>query len=66
MNEFKNFLDFLNKNDLYPDIRTIIGSSTEPVININGKKIIIFCSTNYLGLSSNRKVKDEVKKATEI
>ena len=50
--EIKNFLKFIKDQGLYPDTPIIEGPSTDPEILINGKKYLIFCSNNYLGLAN--------------
>lgn len=40
----------------YPHIRTIKGSSTDPEIIADGRKVLLFCSPNYLGLSNDPRV----------
>ena len=50
--EIKNFVQFIKKQGLYPDTPVIEGPSTDPEILINGKKYLIFCSNNYLGLAN--------------
>lgn len=42
---------------VYPDIRTIAGSSTDPVIVADGKEVLLFCSPNYLGLANDVRVR---------
>ena len=57
-------MEFINKSlkkildlELYPDIK-VIESSPEPEVLINGKKVLLFCSSNYLGLATNHKLID--------
>jgi len=40
----------------YPHIRVIAGSSTDPEITADGKRVLLFCSPNYLGLSNHPEV----------
>ena len=56
MEELYQILETLKKKDLYPDIRIIEGISTEPEVVVDGKKVLLFCSNNYLGLSGDKKV----------
>jgi len=37
----------------YPHIRVIAGSSTDPEITADGKRVLLFCSPNYLGFSNH-------------
>jgi len=45
-------LAYADKNELYPDLR-IIESGAEPEIVIDGKKVLMFASNNYLGLATH-------------
>src|SRR3989338_5264564 len=56
--EIKNFVQFIKEQGLYPDTPIIEGPSTDPEILINGKKYLIFCSNNYLGLANKDFLKD--------
>ncbi len=58
MNEIKKFVKFIKDQGLYPDTPIIEGPSTDPEIRINGKKYLIFCSNNYLGLANKDFLKD--------
>ncbi|MBP9802227.1 pyridoxal phosphate-dependent aminotransferase family protein [Patescibacteria group bacterium] len=58
----QNIIDSLNeirKLGQYPDVH-VIESSPEPEILINGKKILLFCSSNYLGMATNQQLIDSV------
>lgn len=63
MERIRNFLNYVKENNLYPDIKVIEGISTEPKIVINGKEVLLFCSSNYLGLANHPEVKEAVKEA---
>lgn len=65
MEALYQILEVLKKKDLYPDIRSIEGISTEPEAIVDGKKVLLFCSNNYLGISGDKKIKDEIIKAIE-
>jgi len=56
--EIKNFVQFIKEQGLYPDTPVIEGPSTDPEILINGKKFLIFCSNNYLGMANKDFLKD--------
>lgn len=47
----------LKDQNLYNNILTI-ESAVGPVIQINGKKLLNFCSNNYLGLANNPEMKE--------
>lgn len=58
----QNIVDSLNeirKLGQYPDVH-VIESSPEPEVLINGKKILLFCSSNYLGMATNKRLIDSV------
>jgi 8-amino-7-oxononanoate synthase len=55
MEKIKQVLNFLEKNDLYPDLRIIQGGAT-PEIKIDNRKVYMFSSNNYLGLATHPKV----------
>lgn len=46
----------LKEQHLYNNILTI-GSAVGPEMVVNGKKVLNFCSNNYLGLANNPKIK---------
>ncbi|MBI2475812.1 MAG: 8-amino-7-oxononanoate synthase [Candidatus Taylorbacteria bacterium] len=55
MKYVKRILDYADKNDLYPDMKIIDGPA-EPEVFIDGRKVLMFSSNNYLGLSNHPKV----------
>jgi glycine C-acetyltransferase len=54
----------LVKNALDWKIRILQGPST-PWCNVDGKKVLMFCSNNYLGLSNHPKLKEAALKAVQ-
>lgn len=48
---------------LYPRIPVIETSSTDPVVHVNNKDYMIFCSNNYLGLANADFVKEAAVQA---
>lgn len=60
MEEIRKIVRFLHDRDLYPDVKVIEGVSSDPEATIEGRKILIFCSANYLGLANDPILKKEV------
>lgn len=56
-------LDFAKSKDIYPDLHVIEGPSTNPEVIIEGKKMLMFSSNNYLGLATDARIKTAVKNA---
>jgi glycine C-acetyltransferase len=54
----------LVKNELDWRIRVLQGPST-PWCTVDGKKVLMFCSNNYLGLSNHPKLKEAAIRAVE-
>ena len=54
----------LVKNELDWKLRVINGPST-PWCNVDGKKVLMLCSNNYLGLSNHPKLKDASIRAVQ-
>jgi glycine C-acetyltransferase len=54
----------LLKNELDWRLRVLQGPST-PWCNVDGKKVLMFCSNNYLGLSNHPRLKEAAMKAVQ-
>jgi glycine C-acetyltransferase len=54
----------LVKNELDWKLRVLQGPST-PWCNVDGKKVLMFCSNNYLGLSNHPKLREAAIKAVQ-
>ena len=54
----------LVKNELDWKLRVLQGPST-PWCNVDGKKVLMFCSNNYLGLSNHPKLKEAAIEAVQ-
>lgn len=54
--KYKNIIDELKEIGLYNNI-TIIGSGQGAWLVVDGKKVLNFCSNNYLGLASDKRLK---------
>ena len=55
MNTISNILNYIEENGLYPEMKTV-SSSPRPVVDIESRKLIMFCTNNYLNLASHPKV----------
>lgn len=60
----KKQVEDLKEQNLYNNILTI-ESAIGPEIQINGKKLLNFCSNNYLGLANNPEMRNAAKKAID-
>lgn len=49
-------LQVMEDSQVYPDIK-VLQSASGPEVVIEGKKILLFCSNNYLGLANDERVK---------
>ena len=57
MQRIKRILHFAHTHELYPDMR-IVDGPPEPEVVVDGKKVLMFTSNNYLGLAAHPKVKN--------
>ena len=64
MKQVNKILNFLDDNNLYPDLRIIQGSA-EPTVLIDKKKVLMFSSNNYLGLATHPRVISAAIEATK-
>ncbi len=64
--ELRSILDFIDEKITYPDIFSIEGASTNPEVTVGGKKVLIFCSNNYLSTAADKRIKEEMIKAVNI
>lgn len=56
MDKIYSFLAQFKATGQYPEYITLDSAGTEPEVIIEGKKCLLFCSNNYLGLSKNPEV----------
>jgi 8-amino-7-oxononanoate synthase len=64
MKEIEKLLNYAKEHGLYPDLRLIEGSATPEVI-IDGQKVLMFSSNNYLSLSTHPRVIQAAIEATK-
>jgi len=57
----KKVLKIIREKNLYPEIK-IVGENapSEPEFIINSKKVLSFCSSNFLGLANNKEIKRKI------
>ncbi|PIY96620.1 MAG: 8-amino-7-oxononanoate synthase [Candidatus Kerfeldbacteria bacterium CG_4_10_14_0_8_um_filter_42_10] len=65
MDNIINAVNYIRKVGLYPDMPIITSGVNEPLCVINGKRYLMFCSNNYLGMTENRYVKNAAKKSID-
>lgn len=53
--DIKDLLNSVDKEELYPEVKSV--ESNEPETFISGKKVLLFCSLNYLGLAHHPNIK---------
>jgi len=66
ISQIKATLDFIEKEVKYPDIITIQGASTNPIIKVKDKDVLIFCSNNYLSVAADPRIKASVIDAVNV
>lgn len=65
MEKIKETLKEITKSGWAPDIKVIQGASSDPVVVIDGRRILLMSSANYLGLANDRELKDAVKEGID-
>jgi 8-amino-7-oxononanoate synthase len=65
LNEIRNELNIIKEKSLFRELRSI-GSTQSRIIKINGKNYLNFSSNNYLGLTNNELIKNEIIKSVNI
>ncbi|MBN1913006.1 MAG: 8-amino-7-oxononanoate synthase [Candidatus Omnitrophica bacterium] len=64
MKEIKATVKVFREKRLYPRIHTL-SSAADPEIIIEGKKVLLFCSNDYLGLANHPLIKQRAKEAID-
>lgn len=62
----EEMVDLMRNGGVYPDNGFVQGVSTGPEIVINGRRMISTCTSNYLDLAADPRVKKAIKKAVDI
>ncbi len=57
-------LELLKERELYRSLR-LMSSAQGPEVVIEGRRVILMCSNNYLGLAAHPRVKEAAKRAME-
>jgi len=61
--KIRETLKIISEKNVYPDIKIVEGGiSSKPEFIINGKRVLSFCSGNYLGLANNKEVETAIIK----
>lgn len=55
MKRIESIIDYVEEKELYPDLR-FVDSGAEPEVVVEGKKVLMFSSNNYLGLATHPKM----------
>ncbi|GGE61919.1 aminotransferase class I/II-fold pyridoxal phosphate-dependent enzyme [Actibacterium pelagium] len=61
----KTLVQMIKASDLYPVNPIVNSATTEPVIWVDGRDHLLFCSNNLLGLSNHPDVKEAAAKALD-
>lgn len=61
----KTLTRLVQNSGLYPNNPTVNSATTEPVIWVDGRDNLLFCSNNLLGLSNHPEVKEAAAKALD-
>ena len=64
MKRIKKILQYAYTHDLYPDLHFVEGPP-EPEVIVDGKKVLMFTSNNYLGLATHPKIVRSAIEATK-
>ncbi len=65
MDDIRNSLQFICDHGLFPEVETTIGCTASDEVAVDGRKVLLFCSNDYLGLASGAKLKTAAHEAIE-
>jgi len=60
------FMRQVDQSGALPPVYVMSSASADPVATVNGREVLVFCSSNYLGLATHPEVKRAVMDAVEI
>lgn len=66
MQRLEQVCDFLRAEALYPDYAVTQSAGTQPEVNIEGRRMLMFCSNNYLSLANAPEVRDAAIEQMEV
>jgi len=63
MHPVAEFMQIVTDAGAFPEVHVIQGAPSEPVVTVEGRQVLLFCSSNYLGLATHPEVKEAVAEA---
>jgi 8-amino-7-oxononanoate synthase len=66
MQGVSQFMGLVSEAEAMPPVRTMSTATSDPVALIDGREVLVFCSSNYLGLATHPEVKQAVADAVEV
>lgn len=64
MKQVTQTLEIIHKHKLYPKIHTL-SSAADPEVTVSGRKVLLFCSNDYLGLANHPLLKQKAREAID-
>jgi 8-amino-7-oxononanoate synthase len=66
MQAVHEFMGLVEQAGAMPPAMTMSSATSDPVVLIEGREVLVFCSSNYLGLATHPEVKRAVTDAVEV
>ncbi|NLE22587.1 MAG: 8-amino-7-oxononanoate synthase [Actinobacteria bacterium] len=66
MQAVSQFMGLVDEAGAMPPAPTMSSATSDPVALIDGREVLVFCSSNYLGLATHPEVKRAVKDAVDV
>jgi len=66
MHPVAEFMRQVDQSGALPSVHVMSSASADPVATIDGREVLVFCSSNYLGLATHPEVKQAVIDAVEV